>query len=203
MGLDADRKNRMYKSSTLPVLTASPISSGDEHARTLLLAELNEAATAWHMLTDVRFKLLALLPPISALALTAIVTSKGVLEGASAPVRVAAAAFGFLVVLGLKIYDSRNDELYNELISRARRAEFELGIDTGVFRGRKKPSPLRRGRLKVPSVLSPIAKWADLTDGEGRTLTVVKHGIALKIIYGTVLTAWFLAGVSAAVGWVP
>lgn len=198
-----DRKNRAYKCSDLSVLTPVPIVANDEVSRKVLLAELNEAATAWRMLTDVRFKLLALLPPISALALTAIVSPKGILEEADRPVRVAATVFGFLVVLGLRVYDRRNDDLYDDLLSRARRAEYELGIDTGVFRGRKKPDPVWNGLFKVPGWLTKPAKWADLIGNEGDAVSIIKHGIALKIVYGTVLAAWFLAGVSAAVGWVP
>jgi hypothetical protein len=198
-----DRNNRMYRCSDLPVLTPIPIVADDAVSRMVLLSELNEAATAWRMLTDVRFKLLALLPPVSALALTAIVSPKGVFEEADSPVRVAAAAFGFLVVLGLRIYDRRNDDLYNDLISRARRAEYELGIDTGVFRGRRKPGPLWNGRFKIPRRLTALAMRADLIGGEGDAVSIVKHGIALKMVYGTVLAAWLLAGVSAAAGWVP
>ena len=70
----------MYTCSELPVLTPVPVVTDDADSRKVLLSELNEAAAAWRMLTDVRFKLLALLPPVSALALTAIVSPKGVLE---------------------------------------------------------------------------------------------------------------------------
>ena len=34
---------------------------------------------------------------------------------------------------GLWIYDTRNNELYDELISRGRRIEAELGIHTGAY----------------------------------------------------------------------
>lgn len=47
--------------------------------------------------------------------------------------------FGFLITLVLYIYDGRNSEFYDDLISRGRRIEEELGIDTGQFRGRLKP----------------------------------------------------------------
>jgi hypothetical protein len=198
-----DRNKRQYKCSDLPVLSPVPVAADDEVSRKVLLSEQNEAAAAWRMLTDVRFKLLALLPPVSALALAAIVSPKGIMEEADPPVRVAAAAFGFLVVLGLRIYDRRNDDLYDDLISRARRAEYELGIDTGVFRGRKKPDPVWNGRVKIPGWLTKPAKRVDLIGAKGEPVSIVNHGIALRLVYGTVLAAWFLAGVSAAVGWVP
>lgn len=194
----------MYKASEPPVLAPVPIATDDAASRTVLLSELNEASAAWRMLTDVRFKLLALLPTISALALAAIVSPKGVLEGVDRPVRVAAAAFGFLVTLGLRIYDRRNDAFYTDLISRASRAEFELGVDTGVFLGRKKPRPLWTGRVKVSrGFFVRVAKGFDLIAAKDEALSVVKHGVALKLVYGTMLMAWCLAGISAAAGWVP
>lgn len=155
------------------------------------------------MLTEVRFKLLALLPPLSALALFAIVSPAGALAQASTPVRVGAAGFGFFITLGLWVYDRRNDELYNELVSRGRRAEFELGIGTGVFRGRPKPRAIGKGQVKVHKRLVPLATWLDLVSGPEDPISVIKHGMALRMIYGIVLVAWFLAGVAAAFGWVP
>jgi hypothetical protein len=197
-----DRRGRQYECSKLPILSNSPEAGDKKISPDLLRLELGEASAAWRMLTDVRFKLLALLPPISALALTAIVSPTGILEGADRPVRVAAAVFGFLVTLGLRIYDRRNDDLYDDLISRARRAEFELGIDTGVFRGRKKSRPLWNGRT-IHRRLVPLARWAGLIGQPGDPVSVVNHEIALKLVYRTVLLAWLLAGVTAAVGWVP
>lgn len=198
-----ERRGRTYKCSKLPVLPNMPISGEQETSRALLCLELSEASTAWRMLTDVRFKLLALLPPISALALTAVVSPTGILAGVDRPVRVAAAAFGFIVTLGLRIYDSRNDELYDDLISRARRAEFELGIDTGVFLGRKNPHPLQNRRFTTPRWFVPLARWVGLIRQPEDVPSVVNHGVALKLVYRTVLLAWLLAGVSAAAGWVP
>jgi hypothetical protein len=168
MAGDIDR--RMYKESELPVIPDNA-SLPEDNKREILLAEYSEAASAWRMLTDVRFKLLALIPPISALAITAIVSPRGLLEGAANSVRVAAAAFGFLVVAGLCIYDARNSELYDDLISRGRRTEMELGIHAGVFRGRLRPKR-----------------------------KIISHGPALQIVYGVVLLAWVLAGFTAALG---
>jgi hypothetical protein len=46
-------------------------------------------------------------------------------------------ALGFAVTLGLFIYDWRNDAFYDDLISRGRKIEEELGVDTAIFRGRR------------------------------------------------------------------
>ena len=162
--------DRAYETSISPVIDDAAGLRTDARQQ-VLLAEYSEASAAWRMLTDVRFKLLALIPTVSAFALVAVVSPKGLLEGTTTVVRVSAALFGFLVVGGLAVYDSRNSELYNDLISRGRRTETELGIHTGVFRGR--PLPKRK---------------------------LVAHGPALKIVYGVVLLAWLLAGVAAAWG---
>ena len=165
-----DESRRAYQESTIPVIRDDSTLSS-EVKREILLAEYSEASSAWRMLTDVRFKLLALIPPISAIALLAIVSPKGPLEGAATAVRVAAAAFGFIVVGGLFAYDTRNSELYDDLISRGRRTESELGIHAGVFRGRLKP---RR--------------------------ELISHGPALVLVYGVVLVAWALAGLAVLLG---
>jgi hypothetical protein len=170
----SERSGRHYETSLLPVLARTPVALQDEAAQRVLLAELTEAAGGWRMLTDVRFKLLALVPPISALALTGIVSSAGPLQGAGRWTRVGAACVGFLVVLALFVYDRRNNALYNDLISRARRAEYELGVDTGVFRGRKEPR-------------NP---W-------------ISHGWAQWTVYLVVLGAWLAVGLAAAFGLVP
>ena len=46
--------------------------------------------------------------------------------------------FGLVVVVALAVYDQRNSQLHDELISRGRRLEEELGVLVGQFRGRPK-----------------------------------------------------------------
>ena len=43
---------------------------------------------------------------------------------------------GFLVTLGIFIYDRRSEVSYNELISRGRKIEGEPGVHTAIFQGR-------------------------------------------------------------------
>jgi hypothetical protein len=62
----ADQR-RSYRESPNPVV-ADDAGLPSDARRAVLLAEYAEAASAWRMLTDVRFKLLALIPPVSALA---------------------------------------------------------------------------------------------------------------------------------------
>lgn len=71
---------------------------------------------------------------------------------------------GFLITLAIKIYDQRNSELHDQLISRGRKIEEEMGVDNGVFMGRRKPS---KRFLGIP----------------------VRHGI-INLIYWTCLLMW-------------
>ena len=136
----------------------------------MLLAVYDQLGASWRMLTDVRFKLMALLPPIAAVALVAVVTEAGPFAGLDKWVRVGLAGFGLLTTVGLAVYDHRNDELYNDLISRGRRLEFELGVHSGVFMGR--PGSQRRG---------------------------LNHGTATRIVYWGVMAAWIAAAVYAGI----
>lgn len=145
-----------------------PGPTADERA--VLLAVYDQVGASWRMLTDVRFKLMALLPPVAAVALIAVVAEAGPFVGLHQEVRLGLAAFGLLATVGLYIYDRRNNELYDDLISRGRRLEFELGVHSGVFLGR--PGSQRRGRT---------------------------HGTATGIVYWVVMGAWVAAGVYAAV----
>jgi hypothetical protein len=70
---------------------------------------------------------------------------------------------GLLVTAAIRIYDLRNDTLYDDLISRGRKIEEELDVDTGIFLG-------RRNRPK---------KW-------------VNHTIPIKVIYGAAMCGWVL-----------
>ncbi len=87
-------------------------------------------------------------------------TSPGALAGAFISI------IGFLVTMAIRVYDKRNDELYNDLISRGRKIEEELAVDTCMFRGRRNPSSER-----------------------------INHSKPLKLIYGSVMTGWLAIAV--------
>jgi hypothetical protein len=67
------------------------------------------------------------------------------------------------------MYDHRNDELYDELISRGRKIEEELGIVHGIFKGRL-----------IADKRDKIFK------------RIMNHGRALEMIYSSVLIGWCL-----------
>ena len=79
--------------------------------------------------------------------------------------------FGLVVTAALSIYERRNSELYDDLISRRRHLEHHLGATSGVFLGRLG------------------GRWP------------VRHDTALFLIYGATLLAWVLAFAAVTVGW--
>jgi hypothetical protein len=115
------------------------------------------------MLVDVRFKLFALVPTASLLSLATVFGGGDATKFLSTRLRLLFALLGLVVTLGLLIYELRNSQLHDDLISRGRRNEDELGIDTAVFRGR----PVARGLLK--------------------------HDHATWLIYGSAIAAWLAA----------
>jgi hypothetical protein len=156
----ADREDRAYKTtdlSTLREITETPAE------RELLLKLYEQTCTTWRMLVDVRFKLFALVPTLSLISLATVFGGGDATKYFSPKLRLLFACLGLVVTLGLLIYELRNSQLHDDLISRGRKIEDELGVDTGVFRGRK------------------VAKG------------VIKHDHATFLIYGAALVAWLAA----------
>jgi hypothetical protein len=144
------RQGRHYQASPLPFLQPDGTSPPRESA---LLVFYTQACSTRRELVAVRFKLLAQVPSVSLLLLVQLLPSTGVGGGPTVAVKTGLALAGFIAVLGFFIYDLRNSTLHDDLISRARRIEEELGVDTGQF----------RGRLKARSWLVKHDRaWADL-----------------------------------------
>ena len=157
-----DTAERKYKSTALPTV------SDYRGNRDLLLKLYEETAANWRQLTEVRFHLLALVPAVSILLVATVLSEEGPGKGLSGLGKVAIAVFGFLITLGLLIYDLRNSQFYDDLISRGRKIEGELGVHTAIFAGRLKPKP------SYP--------W-------------INHSVATGVIYGSSLVAWIVAAV--------
>jgi hypothetical protein len=162
-------KDRTYSDKKpLPAFAPGADSGVDNRDRVqILLAVYAEVCDGWRCLTDVRFKLLGLVPVVSLTAITAILSRA---EGGNAALQsgevTALTLFGFLATVGVRLYDLRNTELYNDLVGRGRQIEGELGIHTGHFRGR----PKSHG-------------W-------------IEHDRAIALIYGVSMIGWILAGIS-------
>jgi hypothetical protein len=156
--------SRHYAHSDLPVVTKQIDAKLSDSERALLQLVYAEVCTTWRALVDVRFKLLALVPFASVAVLVVILPDTGSTERLKGLAGALIAVIGFLVTLGLLFYELRNSQLHNDLISRGRRIEAELGIQTGIFRGRTKPQ-----------------------------YPFVNHSTAIFIIYGAALAGWAVA----------
>jgi glycerophosphoryl diester phosphodiesterase len=120
------------------------------------------------MLTDIRFKLLAFLP--IAAGVTAALAKENL-----AAIGLPLSIFGLVVTLGLVTYNTRNDQLYDELVGRAAAIERSLDIPDGAFANRPKP---------WLTIRFPRVKWK------------IDHGTALSTIYAASIALW-LFGVVA------
>jgi hypothetical protein len=147
---------RHYASTKLPTLACDP-----KDKQTILIALYDQVGNSWRYLSDVRFKVLTILPAVSVVMWVQLLTSS---NSATRPGSYAAVVLSFIgaaLTLALYRYDRRNDELYDDLISRGRKIEEELGVDTGVFRGRRKPVPRgpSHGRATGPLYRFTILGW--------------------------------------------
>lgn len=140
-----------------------------ESRREALLKEYSEVASNFRMLTDIRFKLLALLPIAAAAATTVTQESPGAIE-------LGLSLFGLVVTIGLLTYNTRNDQLYDELIARAGAIERSLGIPEGAFANRPKTW------LRIEGLFG--RKWN------------VDHRVAISTIYSASIALW-LFGIMA------
>ena len=156
-------KGRTYKDKKPFPALASPFSPITPEQQAVLLALYGEVCAGWRTLTDVRFKLLGLLPIVSvAVLITLLSASHG--RAALPPAEITGVAIlGLLLTAAVRLYDLRNTDLYNDLVGRGRQIEAELGIHTGHFRGR----PNSRG-------------W-------------IQHDVAVRAVYGLSTLAWILA----------
>jgi hypothetical protein len=91
-----------------------------------LLKEYSEVCQNFRLLTDIRFKLLAVLPIATAVAVA-------LKTGSATAPWLGLSLFGLLVTLGLVTYNMRNDQLYIELVGRAATIERSLGLPDGGF----------------------------------------------------------------------
>lgn len=118
--------------------------------------------TGFRTLTDIRFRLLGLLPVVSG-AGVALAVYKGDVGNVQT---VGIALFGLSSALGACVYNSRNTQLYDELVGRAAQIERLAGLTDGHFATRPKA-------------------WLKFDFG-----LVVEHEWALALIYGASIALW-------------
>ncbi|MCA0456717.1 MAG: hypothetical protein LCI00_22280 [Chloroflexi bacterium] len=201
--LKQEQANRAYKSTQLPLF--KPYVKPHPH-EAVLLTLYNEIGNNWRMLTDVRFKLLGLVPAISGVLLVSLLSMDEAGKGLSSISRIFAAGFGLIITIAIFLYDRRNSELYDDLISRARRIEVELGMDTGQFLGRKSSKPLRilKFILRIPVFKFKFRAywryykiwrhfpWKPNYWFALHEITFVQHDVATTTIYLTTMLSYLL-----------
>ncbi|NER17644.1 hypothetical protein [Spongiivirga citrea] len=119
-------------------------------------------------LSDIRFKLLGLLPLATGIAFAFID------ENQSPVTSLILGVFGFLITIGILFYDLRNTEIYNQLIHRAKALEQQIDFpkaqanetNGGIFGNRSSRNIKFLGLFSI---------W---------------HDKALAIIYSTVCWVW-------------
>jgi hypothetical protein len=158
--MEQRQENRAYRTSRLRTLKRG---HEPDVRRELLLKLYDQTCTTWRALIDVRFKLLALVPTASLISLATVIGASSPGEPSAGRGRLLFSILGLIAVIGVRIYDIRNSGLHDELISRARKIEEELGISTGAFLGRPKP---KNG---------------------------ITHDVATFLIYGAAIVAWLAA----------
>src|SRR5687768_17184845 len=109
-----------------------------DQRRDILLKEYDKVLENFHNLTEIRFKLLAFLP-ISAVVGSGFVGFQADKVGTHGLVFF---LFGLAATIGVAIYNTRNDQLYDELVDRAAEIERLLGLPDGAFAHR--PQAWRR-----------------------------------------------------------
>jgi hypothetical protein len=108
----------------------------DKDRREALSKEYGEVCNTFRTLTDIRFRLLALLP----IATAAAAAFKGEFKGDGTDGgSFVLPLFGLIVTIGLVTYNTRNDQLYDELVGRAASIERSLGLADGGFANRQHP----------------------------------------------------------------
>lgn len=114
---------------------------GRRSQNAIVLAEYKEVVTRFRALTDIRFKLLTYLPLGTVTAAGLVSATNGLSK------QPAISAFAFVVTLCIATYDKRNDQHYDELVSRAAKLETNfrlirelLGSTKGLAQTRFRPS---------------------------------------------------------------
>jgi hypothetical protein len=152
-------------SPSVPAPTPSQ-GSADGSLNDARIAEYEQVGSQFRALTDIRFKLLGFLPVGTIATVLAA-------KDASLIVEQAVAAFGLAVTLCIATYNKRNDQLYNELVSRAAELERELLLQRGSFAQR-------------PTTWLSFGPWK------------VEHGWPIGFIYAASTSIWTYVLIHAA-----
>jgi hypothetical protein len=108
---------------------------------------------------EVRFKLLALVPAVSIVAWVQSATAELLRTALGAVAGILVALAGLRLTHALEIYDLRNDALYDDAISRGWKIEEEQGVDTGLFRRRRRAVDKTKSHDTAVRIVFRTVKW--------------------------------------------
>jgi hypothetical protein len=140
-------------------------------------AEYEQINNNFRMLTEIRFKLVALVPTLGGVAVYLLTKMTEGLTGSNYATVGFLSVLGFVATLGITFYDQRNSELYNLLVKRGGEMEKLLDPPMKNFGGRCRPGRFLLGFLRM------------------------KHDTGLALIYAPVLGAWFFPLVNVLLRW--
>jgi hypothetical protein len=161
-----DERKRDQTTTELPTLDKEK--SADRNDLEILKIIYGEANSNYRNLADIRFKLLGFLPALSVLAWIELYKKVPADRLPDILLGLLVTMLGMRITYGIRIYDSRNDEIYNDIVSRGRKIEEEFGVHTALFKGRLKAN--KRDVFRLP----------------------INHGRATSMIYSSVFIGWFL-----------
>ena len=134
-----------------------------------VLKDYEEVWNSFRMLADIRFKLLALVPTVSAVAFV-FITSQGLHNQPDAILGLSVG--GFLVTLGIAVYNQRNSQLMSALRQRGCALEKKLNFPLGG-QFSQRPDPIKL-----------VPRGRDFGGIEGT------HDLGLALIYSVVVASW-------------
>jgi hypothetical protein len=160
-----------------------------------LVAEYHEVCNNFRLLTDIRFKLLALIPIGTGTAIALTPTGHPDLKTSLIGL------FGFVVTSSAALYNIRNDQLYDELVSRAAQLERLLDLKEGAFAQRPRAwrqiGPFAVNHEKIWWIyLSSLAAWLYTfligfnevipPTWSGSLLNMAEAALAIIIVFGVI-----------------
>jgi hypothetical protein len=154
-----------------------------------LQLDYEQTTELFRMLADIRFKLLAFVPTLTGVAVSLLTGDKVRKETA-----LAVGILGFIVTLGIILYDVRNSLFYDLSISRASRLERQLKLSrfTKLYEGINKPGgifterpPIKKG-VEQDALSQKFWKFIPIT-----------HNTGLSLVYAVSLGGWTFIVINA------
>jgi hypothetical protein len=144
--------------------------------REALLREYAEVSNLFRTLTDIRFRLLGILPIASGVT-AALGARTQTSDEIGFPI--ALALFGLASAVGVVTYNVRNDQLYDELVGRGAAIERSLGLPDGAFSNR--PNAWLRYKL---------GPWTWQRHELGPWTWRIDHRQGIATIYAATIAFW-------------